>query len=49
MEIYKEMYLKLFNAVTDSVAEIENKNYIRAKFLLEKAQAECEEMFVEAE
>ena len=47
MEPYKEMYLNLFNAVTDSIAEIENHNYARAKFLLQKAQAECEEIYIE--
>ena len=49
MDIYKEMYLKLFNAVTDSIKEIEKHNYMRAKFLLEVAQAECEEIYIEDE
>lgn len=43
---YKKMYMKLFNAVTDGINEMERKNFLSAKFILLKAQADCEEMFM---
>lgn len=44
MEIYKKMYLKLFNAVSD-VIKLLPENSAAAKLLI-KAQQECEEMFM---
>ncbi|MBP1553438.1 MAG: hypothetical protein J6B21_04705 [Oscillospiraceae bacterium] len=43
---YKQMYLNLFNAVSDAIEQIENKNYGIAANLLKNAQAECEEIFI---
>jgi len=43
MSIYKGMYLKLFNAVTDAIEELKD-NEVRN--LLCKAQADCEEMYM---
>ncbi len=48
--VYKEMYLKLFNAVTDALAEIdENFNIVNAVHILKKAQFDCEEIYLSAE
>lgn len=43
--IYKKMYLKLFNIVTDAV-DIIKENPLKAKELLENAQRECEEIYI---
>ncbi len=43
MNVYKKMYLKLFNAITDSL-ELEEKE--KADELLKKAQIEAEEMYI---
>ena len=43
---YKQMYLKLFNAVTDAIKQLEQQNYGIAANLLKNAQAECEEIFI---
>ena len=43
---YKQMYLKLFNAVTDAIEQMEQKNYGIAENLLKNAQSECEEIFI---
>ena len=45
-EVYQTMYLKLFNAVTDAVSHIENRNYGFALQLLKEAQAKCEEIYI---
>ena len=45
----KEMYLHLFNAVTDSLSEIERMNYPKAYLLLMQAQQACEEIFIDGE
>jgi len=47
MEIYKKMYLKLFNAVSDALSLI-NKTEKAAK-LLKEAQQTCEELYMSAE
>lgn len=46
MQIYKDMYYYLFNAVSDVLNELPQKPK-EAKILLESAQIKCEEMFVE--
>ena len=43
---YKQMYLNLFNAVSDAIEQIENKNYGFAEQMLKLAQEECEEIFI---
>ena len=44
MEINEKMYLHLFNAVTDALEEMENRNYGLAAQLLKRAQQTCEEI-----
>ncbi|MBQ7007307.1 MAG: hypothetical protein IJN59_05715 [Oscillospiraceae bacterium] len=43
---YKQMYLKLFNAVTNAIEQIEQQNYGVAIQLLKDAQIKCEEIFI---
>jgi hypothetical protein len=43
------MYLHLFNAVTDSLVELERMNYGQAYHYLKQAQQACEEMFLDGE
>ena len=43
------MYLHLFNAVTDSLVELERMNYGQAYHCLKQAQQACEEMFLDGE
>ncbi len=43
MDIYKKMYYKLFNAITDSL-QVEDKKV--ADELLKNAQIETEEMYI---
>ena len=45
--MYQEMYLHLFNAVTDALAELEKQNYGIAAQLLMMAQRACEEMYLD--
>lgn len=44
MEIYKEMYLRLFNAVTDAIKLLPVDSSAAA--ILIKAQKDCEEMYI---
>jgi hypothetical protein len=46
MDIYKEMYYKLFNAVTDA---LETANRLEAQNILVCAQQTTEKMYMEAE
>ncbi len=43
MDVYKKMYFKLFNAITDSL-ELKEKEI--ADELLKKAQIETEEIYI---
>ena len=47
-KIYKDMYLRLFNAVSDAL-ELLEKEPGRAVFMLKAAQQECEEMYIQEE
>ncbi len=49
MPDYRKMYLLLFNAVTDALAELEHQNPGRAALVLQKAQADTEEMYIQGE
>ena len=49
MENYQKMYLTLFNAITDELAQIENQNYGDAKSALIAAQQKAEEMYITAQ
>ena len=48
MELYKEMYLKLFNAVTDSLEPLRTGNTALALYTLVKGQRDTEELFISA-
>lgn len=47
--MYKEMYLHLFNAITDALGVLEKGNVWDAKRLLRAAQYAAEEMYISAE
>ena len=49
MTDYKSMYLKLFNAITDAIKELEMGSRKNAAAVLKTAQAECEEIYLQAE
>jgi len=49
MSEYKKSYLILFNAVTDAIRKIDNKEYFEAKLMLIKAQIDAEEAFISFE
>ena len=44
--VFKEMYLHLFNRVTDALEALEAGNAARAKALLIAAQQECEARYI---
>ena len=46
MDEYKTMYLALFNAITDAIAELKNANYGKTKDILIAAQQEAEEIYI---
>lgn len=46
--MYKKMYLTLFDAITCALAEMRNKAYDEAEWLLMKAQQESEEIYLES-
>lgn len=46
--IYKEMYLHLFNAVSDALALLEGGGAAQAEALLKRAQCKCEELYIES-
>ncbi len=46
MDEYKAMYLLLFNAITDALAELENTNYGKTKDILITAQQQAEEIYL---
>lgn len=46
-EMYKNMYMKLFNSVTDALISIEEKDDVfSASHILKQAQRECEEIYI---
>ncbi|NLV87052.1 MAG: hypothetical protein GX025_07525 [Clostridiales bacterium] len=48
MADYKEMYLRLFNSISDALKQIERQNYGEASDLLKQAQRETEEQYINA-
>ena len=48
MSSHKEMYLKMFNAATDALRQMEKLNFGTAKAILEQAQVDCERLYIEA-
>ena len=49
MPNYEKMYFKLFNAITDALQLLEEKDIGRAAFILAKAQYDAEEEYISAE
>lgn len=47
MKTYEKMYYHLFNAVTDALNALEQKNYGQAEEILKAAQQESEEIYLE--
>lgn len=46
-EMYKNMYLTLFNRTTDAITALsENGDIAKALHILKQAQGECEEIYV---
>ena len=44
--MYRKMYLTLFNAITDALEHIEQKNIGRAEDTLKTAQCAAEEIYI---
>ena len=49
MEIYKKMYYRLFNSITDALAALEQQNFGAAAEILRQAQIDSEEIYLDAE
>ena len=49
MDVYRELYYKLFAAMADAAEALENGKPLAAKNLLIAAQREAEERFLSAE
>ncbi len=47
-ELYKQMYYKLFNAVTDAIEAIDNGYASTSRDILIQAQQNTEEIFISA-
>lgn len=48
MELYKELYLYLFNKVTDAISSVDAGDVEKVKDILREAQIKCEEMYIES-
>ena len=49
MENFPKYYTLLFNAVTDAIEDIDQKNYGAARARLVKAQQDAEDAYLDAE
>lgn len=49
MQEYKRAYLRLFNAVTDALSDLERQDFGAARDLLIRARQEAEEQIVEGD
>ena len=49
LNIYRKMYIVLFNAVTDALNYLDNKEYERCRDILVKAQLNCEEIHISSD
>ena len=47
MEIYKKMYYRLFNSITDALAAMAQQNFGAAADLLRQAQIDSEALFLD--
>ena len=46
---YKNLYLKLFNSVTDGINALENFDGVKALQILKQAQIDCEELYISSQ
>ena len=46
--MYKKMYYALFNAITDSLEQMKEKNYGQAEAILKDAQRRAERLYMES-
>lgn len=46
LELYQKLYHKLFNAVTDALAQMDRGAFLRAGELLKQAQMEVEALYI---
>lgn len=46
-ELYKKMYLQLFNRVTDALTALEGQDADRAANILYTAQQTCEQLYID--
>lgn len=49
MNMYKDMYFTLFNALTDAIEQMEAQEFDQALHTLERAQQEAEERYIRDE
>ena len=47
--MYKKMYYTLFNSITDALQAMKEQNYGLAREIMEKAQQEAEEIFIDGD
>ncbi|MBQ9937176.1 MAG: hypothetical protein IJO86_02480 [Oscillospiraceae bacterium] len=47
MQLYKKMYLVLFNAITSALRQIDENDFLVAKEILVTAQKKTEEIFLD--
>ena len=47
MQMYKKMYLILFNAITSALRQIDENDFLVAKEILVTAQKKTEEIFLD--
>lgn len=45
--MYEAMYYHLFNAITDALELLDESNFLEARRILERAQQETEEQYIE--
>lgn len=49
MNMYKDMYFTLFNALTDAIEQMEAQEFDQALHTLERVQQEAEERYIRDE
>ena len=47
--MFQKMYFALFNAITDSLTQLEARNYGAAEHILREAQKQAETLFLEGQ
>ena len=46
--MYKQLYMTLFNDITDTLEHLENQNFGQAINLLKESQQKCEDIYMES-